>query len=150
MAFTIPAMRALRILLVLSLLGMLSACSMWSEKKTDNWKSATRAESLNQLFWEDVAKGRWSTVKEHVAPLAVFKDGEASVTGAEAVIENLKSAHISAAQVGEVQSQPAGSDLVTTYTLSIDSRPPVHALTVWQQVGKTWVIVAHSASVASR
>ncbi len=136
--------------LSLSLMFVLAGCSMWSEKKNATWKSATRSESLNQLFWEDVAKGRWATVKEHLAPLTVFKNGEESVTGSEQVIESLKSGHISSVQIGDVQSQPAGSDLVTTYTISIDGRPPIRALTVWQQVGKSWVIVAHSASAISR
>lgn len=138
-------MRKLLALMMLAL--VMSGCTAFPEKKKPTWTSATKSEHLNQLFWEHVAAKQWDGVSAHVAPLAVFKDGEKQTTGVHEIVEELKKLGIDSAQVGDVQSQPAGADLVTTYTLTIAGKPPVHAMTVWQPVGKSWVIVAHSSSL---
>ncbi len=139
--------RAAAVFVIAMSIVALTACTMWPEHKHKEWHDATDAASLDRLFWEDVAAKRWSQVSAHIAPLAVFKDGDESLTGPGPVIERLKAANISAVQVGEEESQPAGADLVTTYVLSIPGRPPIKALTVWQHVGKSWVIVAHSSAI---
>jgi hypothetical protein len=138
-------MRKLLVVLVLLALAM-PGCTAYPEKKAPAWASATRSERFNELFWNDVAKKNWKQVAEHVAPLAVFHFGDQKSSGVTEVIELLKSSNIESVQIGEVESQPAGADLVTTYTLTIAGHPPMRALTVWQQAGKHWVIVAHSSS----
>jgi Domain of unknown function (DUF4440) len=136
---------------MLVLLAMVtSGCTVYPEKKAPSWTGATRSERFNQLFWENVATKNWSAVSDHVASLVVFKMGDQETSGKDQTIAALQSAGIDSVQIGDVQSQPAGADLVTTYTLTIAGKPPMHAMTVWQQAGRHWVIVAHSASTTSK
>jgi hypothetical protein len=143
-----PRMRKLIATVLLAML--MSGCTAFPEKKKTTWLTTTKSERLNDLFWEAVAAKRWDGVAAHVAPLAVFKDGEQQTTGVHEIVESLKKLEIDSVQVGDVQSEPAGADLVTTYTLTVSGKPPVHALTVWQPVGKSWVIVAHSSSLTPK
>ncbi len=146
---TIARMRKTFAMLVLLTMAT-SGCTVYPEKKAPSWTGATRSERFNQLFWENVANKNWDKVAEHVAPLAVFKLGDQQTTGVAEIVAALKSSGIDSVQVGDVESQPAGADLVTTYTLTIAGKPPMHAMTVWQQAGKHWVIVAHSTSTTTR
>lgn len=139
-------MLAVFVLLAMAMPG----CTVYPEKKSPAWTSATRSERFNQLFWNDVATKNWKQAAEHVAPLAVFHFGDRKSSGVTEVIEMLKSSNIESVQIGDVESQPAGADLVTTYTLTIAGNPPMRALTVWQQAGKHWVIVAHSSTVTQK
>lgn len=136
------------------LLGVLvlwmSGCTAFPEKKNPDWKMATRTERLNQLFWDDVAAKRWQNLKEHLAPLAVLTEGDKRTTGMEAILERLKSEGVTAAQLGEEESQPAGADLVTTYTLNLAGRPPARVMAIWQPAAKHWVLVAMSITVPSQ
>jgi hypothetical protein len=128
----------------------MTGCTAFPEKKAPSWSMATRSERINQLFWDGVAGKRWNEISAHVAPLAVFNDGNQRTTGVTQIVEMLKNAGIDSVQIGDVESQPAGQDLVTTYTLTIAGKPPVHAMTVWQQAGKHWVIIAHTSTVTSK
>ncbi len=137
------------IALVVLLVGM-SGCVAYPEKKHPDWASATKSERINQLFWDDVANQRWQKLRGHVAPLAVLTEGGERVTGLDPILEKLKAEGITAAQVGEVESQPAGIDLVTTYTLSVTGKPPQKVMAVWQPAAKHWVLIGMSITVASQ
>ena len=142
-------MRKVLAALVLSAMVM-SGCTVYPEHKAPSWAGATRSERFNFLFWNGVANKKWQEVSDHVAPLAIFTLGDQRASGKEAVLAALKNESIESVQIGEVESQPAGADLVTTYTLTFAGKPPMHAMTVWQQAGKHWVIVAHSSSVTQK
>jgi hypothetical protein len=140
-----------KLLPILVLFAMVTlGCTVYPEQKAPSWAGATRSERFNQLFWNSVATKQWDQVSAHVAPLAVFHFGEQQTSGVTEVITLLKSANIESVQIGDVESQPAGADLVTTYTLTVAGKPPMRAMTVWQQAGKHWVIVAHSSSTTQK
>ena len=129
---------------------VMAACTVYPEKKAPSWAGATRSERFNQLFWNGVATKNWNEVSDHIAPLAIFTLGDQRASGKDAVLTALKNESIESVQIGDVESQPAGVDLVTTYTLTFAGKPPMHAMTVWQQAGKHWVIVAHSSSITQK
>lgn len=139
-----------KVLGVVLLVALASGCTVYPEQKAPSWAGATRSERFNQLFWHSVETKDWVHVQEHVAPLAMFQLGDQKASGIADVVTLLKSADVQSVQIGDVESQPAGADLVTTYTLTIAGKPPMHAMTVWQQAGKHWVIVAHSSSVTQK
>ena len=139
-----------KVLGVVLLMALANGCTMYPEQKAPSWAGATRSERFNQLFWHGVETKEWTQVQEHVAPLAMFQIGDQKASGAADVVTMLKNADVQSVQIGDVESQPAGADLVTTYTLTIAGKPPMHAMTVWQQAGKHWVIVAHSSSVTQK
>ncbi len=129
------------------MLALMAGCTAFPEKKKADWKSATKSERLNELFWEDVANKRWKNLKEHLAPLAVWNQSSEHITGADQILAKLQAEGVTAAQVGEVESQPAGADLVTTYTLTIGNRPPQRVMAVWQPAAKHWVLIALSVTM---
>ena len=134
-------------LVVLTLLVVLtSGCNMWTEKKNPSWKQATSGEHLGRLLWDDLASSRWDSVERRVAEFAIVTDGSRSHSGRDAVVSYFKSLHVPSAQIGELESRMNGADLVTTYTVAIGSAEPKRMLTVWQQVGDDWLLVAHSST----
>jgi len=139
-----------KLLGVVLLMALASGCTVYPEQKAPTWAGATRSERFNQLFWHNVETKDWARVQEHVAPLAMFQLGDQKASGLADIVTLLKAADVQSVQIGDVESQPAGADLVTTYTLTIAGKPPMHAMTVWQQAGKHWVIVAHSSSVTQK
>ena len=139
-----------RVIGVLLLASLMAGCTAWPEKKKTDWKSTTRTERLNELFWDDVANKKWSAVKDHLAPLAVLTEADKKTTGAKEITTRLESLGVSGVQVGEVESQPAGADLVTSYVLATAGRPPMRVLAVWQPAGNRMVVVALSLTVTSQ
>jgi hypothetical protein len=132
------------------LMALASGCTVYPEQKAPSWAGATRSERFNQLFWHSVETKDWARVEEHMAPLAIFRMGDQQASGKADVLNLLKSADVQSVQIGDVESQPAGADLVTSYTVTFAGKPPMHAMTVWQQAGKHWVIVAHSSSLTQK
>ncbi len=145
---TIRRMRKVCVLLLL--VAMTVGCTAFPEKKHPDWKNATRSERINELFWNGVANKHWDKVKGHVAPLAVMTEGETRTTGVNEIIARLQTMGITAVQIGEVESQPAGIDLVTTYTLAINGQPPRRVMAVWQPLSKRTVLIALSVTVPSQ
>jgi hypothetical protein len=133
------------------LLGTI-ACTMWAEKKTSAWNSATSGEQLERLFWQDVKAQNWKSIESRLAPMMVTLNRSGALDRA-GTLEYLKSFAIEDIQVGEIESRPAGADLVVTFTVSargtVNGRPfaksPLRMMSVWQQLSKGWVLVAHSS-----
>ena len=87
-----------------------------------------------------------------MAPMLVFMTGSRVMVRA-AALEYLKSLDLQEFQIGEVETKPAGVDLIVSYVITIkgaaDSRAlpqaSVRVMSVWQQLSKGWVLVAQSA-----
>lgn len=139
-------MRRLALAVVLLLTLLTTACTMWPEKKNPTWKSATSAEQLNRLLWDGISAQKWDDIRDRFASTAVYNDSHVSISGRDAILDHLKKQTIGAVQIGEVQSQPAGADLVSTYIVQMEGRGAMRAMTVWQEAGNRWVIVAHSVT----
>jgi len=124
----------------------LAGCSMWGEKKNPGWNQATSSEHLERLLWRDISSKNWSAVEKRVAPMAMWSDEAGAAKGRDAVMERLKAMDMGAVQVGEVETAPAGTDMVVTLMLSSQSAGQVRVLDVWQPAGGEWVLIAHSAT----
>lgn len=132
-------------LIVLILLPTL-ACSMWS-KPASGWPGATGGEHIEKLFWKDVQDKNWAEVDRHVA--TAFAGAAASgALDRAAFLRQLQSAPLLDFSLAECHSQSNGADLMVTCTLRAnwDGTAPatVATLSVWQQLKKGWVMVAHS------
>jgi hypothetical protein len=140
---------AIGLLLLLCMLSTTS-CTMWGEKKTASWKSVTGGEQMERLFWEDVKQKQWSVVQERLAATVVDMNAQGNF-GREEMLDHLKQWDIVDFQVGEVRTEPAGADLVVTYTLSLHGTnagaplpATVRVMSVWQQVKNGYILVARS------
>jgi hypothetical protein len=147
-----------RITLGLLLLFVLSttSCTMWGEKKTATWKSVTSGEQMERLFWEEVKQKHWSVVKERMAATVIGMNAEGNFSREE-MIEHLKQWEIVDFQVGEVRTEPAGSDLVVSYILTLHGTnagsplpDAVRVMSVWQQVKSGYILVARSVIPVQR
>jgi hypothetical protein len=71
-----------------------------------------------------------------------------------AFLAHVKAFDITDFHVGEIASQPAGADLVVTYVINlkgtINGQPlpagPFTMMSVWQEVGGKWLLIAHSTN----
>jgi hypothetical protein len=131
------------LLALLSTLG----CNMWS-KPASGWTGATGGEQIERLFWKDVQAKNWAEVDRHIG--ATFAGaGAAGTADRAAFLRDLQKAPLIDFSLSECSSQTNGADLMVTCTLRATwAGESVNAstLSVWQQLKKGWVMVAHAES----
>jgi hypothetical protein len=136
-------------LLVVSSLLMLSSCTRWAEKQSPNWREATSGEHLVNLFWTEVKAKNWMGLEGHVGAEFMGISPHKTMDRA-ALMERLRATDIQSFQIGEVETRPAGKDLLVAYVItargSMGGRPlpetPIRMMSVWQELGHGWVVVA--------
>lgn len=136
-------------------LAVCSACTLWKEKPATAWSGATGAEQFERLLWVSVKEQHWADVQAHLAPTFVSVHGGGTRDRA-ATLDYLKSLALTEYTLGDFNTTTNGADIVVTYTARVSGtcqgRPlpsePIHMMTVWQQVTKNWVAIAHSETRA--
>lgn len=137
-------------------LAVCSGCTMWKEKPANSWSSATGGEQFERLMWRDVKAQDWADFQAHLAPSFVSIQAGGTRDRA-ATTDYLKSLALSDYTLGDFNTTSHGADLVVTYTAQVkatrNGQPlpgePMRMMTVWQQVTKSWVAIAHSETPAS-
>jgi hypothetical protein len=136
-----------RLTVLVLLLVPALACNMW-KKPASGWSGATGGEQVEKLFWQDVQAKSWAEVDRHVA--ATFAGaGPAGTMDRAAFLRHLQASPLTQFSLRECQSQLNGADLMVTCTLHAQwaGQPSTSStLSVWQQVKKGWLMVAHSES----
>lgn len=135
---------------------MLPACTVWSEHKPSAWTDVTGGESLERVFWREVKAKDWAGVEQHLAGNYVFASPSGVYDAAEA-IERWKQLDVEDYSLGDFNVQLNGNAYVVTYTATVRGKlagqplpsGPIRAMTVWQQVARNWVAVAHSVAPIS-
>jgi len=136
-----------RLVPIVLLVASTVACNMWS-KPASGWTGATGGEQIEQLFWKDVQGKNWTEVDRHVAATFAGVNSAGSMDRA-AFLRDLQKAPLTDFSLSECNSRLNGADMVVTCTLraSWGGAPASSAtLSVWQQLKKGWVMVAHSES----
>lgn len=150
-AYNAHAMQAtLRLTTVLVLLGAVSACSMWKQP-AKGWSGATSGEQLEKLWWEDYKARNFTEMNKHVSETVVATTASGSFDK-KSWFAHLQEVQLDDYALGDVEVQSNGADMMVSYVISLKGSfrgQPLPArermLTVWQQVGKGYLIVAHSA-----
>ena len=129
---------------------------MWKEKPVNSWSGATGAEHFERLMWGDVKAQHWVEVEGHLAPtfVSLYPGG---TRDRAATMDYFKSLSLTDYTLGDFNTTTNGADLVVTYTARISgtyksqplSSEPIRMMTVWQQVTKNWIAIAHSETPAS-
>ena len=141
-----------RILLTATALALaLATTSCWEEKQPATWKTATGPEAYEKLFWDEVKAKNWQQVEGRLGAtfVAIDSEGRHDRAASMALFRQLDLQDFS---IGEMKSEPNGSDMMVTYTIvmrgSYQGQPipntPFRMLTVWQQVKGGWIAVAHA------
>jgi len=154
-----PAMATARTVFLCGLavvLAACSACTMWKEKPATSWSSATGAEQFERLMWRQVKEKHWAEVEDHLAPtfVSLYAGG---TRDRAATMDYLQSLALTDYTLGDFNTTTNGADLVVTYTAQVTGThkgqplpsAPIRMMTVWQQVTKNWVAIAHSETRAS-
>jgi len=143
-------MRLFTVVLCAVSLFLTAGCTMYSKPKS-GFAGATGGEQLERQFWDDIQKKDWKDLQPRLAPMFV----SSTATGnrdRQASIDYWQQWSLQSVSLADVQVQSAGTDFVVTATLTVtgtlNGKPapvePVHSMTVWQQVSKGFVVVAHS------
>ena len=143
-------LKRLGMLTFLAVLCFLCSCTMYSKPK-QGFAGATGGEQLEKQFWDDVRAKNWKDLEPRLAETMVCTSPEATRDRA-ASLDRWKKWDLQSASVSDVQVQSAGADFIVTAVVTItgtlNGQPappqPVHTMTVWQQVSKGFVVVAHS------
>ncbi len=148
-------LRCLVTLVAMSSVLSLAGCTKWGEKKHPNWHQATSGEHLVNLFWKDVKDKKIQELGKHVAP-EFMGTNEIATLDKPALLEHVSHLEIESFQIGEVETKPAGRDLIVSYVMTLRLKSPngsgqemrLRMLSVWQELKHGWVVVAMSSSHA--
>lgn len=152
-----PPFRFAAALCLLVFAATLGGCTMWKQPKTATWSNATAGEDLERLFWQDLKAKKWTEVDKHLAPIFVSVTPGGTFDRA-AALDRLRQLDITEYTLGDFATQLNGDSLVVTYTITVRgtfaSHPlpgtPTRMMSVWQQLKKGWVMIAHSDTPAAQ
>ena len=144
-----PGLFGWMLLLAVALVG-LAACTVYGEHPARAYNEATGGESLERIFWKNVAAGNWTEVERALASnyLAVTPGG---TLDRAAALEQYRKWNVRDYSLGEVKTEMNGETIVVTYTITLNSRggsqlpaEPQQMMSVWQEEKKGWVIIAQN------
>ncbi len=137
-----------RLIVLLAVFTFTLGCSMWN-KPVSGWKGATGGEQIEQLFWKDVQAKNWQEVDRHLAG-TFTATGPGGLLDRSGFMNSLQQSGISDVSLSDCKVQSNGADLVVACTVHARSTQAsataFSSLSVWQQLKKGWVMVAHSQS----
>ena len=142
--------RVLAVAVPALLVFVMSACTVYSKPKS-GFAGATGGEQLEKQLWDDIKAKNWKDVEPRLAPMFTSVSPNAT-RDRSATLDLWKKWDLQSVSLSDVQVQSAGGDFVVTATVTmtgtLDGQPapsqPIHEMTVWQQVSKGFVAVAHS------
>ncbi len=132
-----------RLIVIFLALVLMAACNMWS-KPASGWSGATGGEQIEKLFWKDVQAKNWTEVDRRLAD-TFTGSGPSGTFDRNGFIKQLQTSNLSDVSLSECTVQSNGADLVVACTAHA-SQAAFSTLSIWQQLNKGWVMVAHAES----
>src|ERR1700677_2717203 len=145
-------MRVMRKIWIASLLAAalatigLSGCTFYGEKKPPTLESTTSAEQYERLFWSAVKAKNWQQLPGMLAANVVYHVGS-KILSKEQVVPYLQGLTIADFTITNMVVKPNGVDMTLSYTLQLSSATVLQTfavISVWQQVPKGLILIAHS------
>jgi len=144
-------MRKIWITTVLAAVMSLSGCTIYGVKNPPTLKSSTSAEQYERILWTSVKEKKWLAVPGMLGANVMYSAGGKVLTK-DQVQPYLQGLNLSDFNISQMVVKPNGPDMSLSYTLQISSAgasPQTYtALSVWQQVGSGWILIAHSEQPA--
>jgi hypothetical protein len=129
----------------------LSGCTIYGVKNPPTLKSSTSAEQYERILWTSVKEKKWLVVPGMLGANVMYSAG-GKVLSKDQVQPYLQGLNLSDFNISQMVVKPNGPDMSLSYTLQISSAggsPQTYtALSVWQQVGSGWILIAHSEQPA--
>ncbi len=137
-----------RTIVTILMLACAAACTMW-KKPGSGWSGATGGEQLEKLFWDDVKDKDFKSVERHLADTFAGA-GPAGPQTRAAFLGELQAYQLTSVSLANCATQLNGADLMVTCVIRREGSAPglraAATLSVWQQLKKGWVMVAHAES----
>ena len=144
-------MRKIWITTLLAAVMSLSGCTIYGVKNPPTLKSSTSAEQYERILWTSVKEKKWLAVPGMLGANVMYSAG-GKVLSKDQVQPYLQGLNLSDFNISQMVVKPNGPDMSLSYTLQISSAgasPQTYtALSVWQQVGSGWILIAHSEQPA--
>ncbi len=153
-------MRRVPVLLALLLLsGGCFSCTIWKNPPR-GWGGATGGEQLERQLWKEISQQHWSSVQRHLASNFTLTT-PAGFYGPKEALEFWKQLQLQDYSLGNFQLQPNGADVTVAYTISVSGSNgsgdgpasggvPAYVMSVWQEVGTRWLLIAQSMHPARK
>ena len=120
----------------------LTGCTVYGVKTPPTLKSTTSAEQYERLLWSTVKAKDWAHVPGFLAENIAYSVNGKTLSK-DQVLPYLQSANIGDTSITEMVVKPNGADMTLTYTLQ-QSNQTRHAISVWQQASKGWILIVHT------
>ncbi len=137
-----------RAIVAVVVLACTAACTMW-KKPGSGWSGATGGEQLEKLFWDDVKGKDFKSVERHVADTFAGASPAGPQTRA-AFLSELQAYQLTSLSLANCATHLNGAVLMVTCIVHREGSAPglraAATLSVWQQLKKGWVMVAHAES----
>ena len=142
----------MRAILITLLLSALTGCTVYGDKKPATLKSTSSAEQYERILWSEVQDKHWEKIPGLLSNNVMYSiDGK--VMSKDQVLSYLQSEKIAGVSITNMVVKPNGPDMTLNYTLqlSLAGGPPqtFTAVSVWQQVGSNWILIAHMEQPAA-
>ena len=124
----------------------LSGCTFYGAKNPPTLKTTTSAEQYERLLWTAVKEKKWVQVPGMLGANVMYGAG-GNVLSKDQVVPYLQGLNLIDFNITQMVVKPNGSDMSLSYTLQRSSAggPPqtFSAISVWQQAGSGWILIAH-------
>jgi hypothetical protein len=141
-----------RVLLFLAMIASAGSvsCTIWKNPPR-GWAGATGGEQLERQLWKEISQQHWSSVQRHMATNFILAV-PSGFHGSNEAVEYWKQLALKDYSLGNFQVQPNGADITVTYTITAATpgveQDPVYVMSVWQEVGSRWLLMAQSVHPA--
>jgi hypothetical protein len=139
-------MRKLWTTTLLATVISLSGCTFYGVKNPPTLNSTTSAEQYERILWKSVKEKNWRALPGMLGANVMYSAG-GKVLSKDQVQPYLQGLNLADFNITQMVVKPNGADMSLSYTLQISSSggsPQTYtALSVWQQVGSGWILIAH-------
>lgn len=134
-----------------------AGCTMFKEQPAKSFAEATGGESLERVFWKNMAAGNWTEIDRVLA--SNYSGVTASGTlDKAATLEQYRQWQLKEYSLGDLKTELNGSTIVVTYAITLNGAAGAnggaplpsgaqHMMSVWQQQKAGWVEIAHSSTL---
>jgi len=148
-----PNMVRLKLMAILCATALAVSCSEGKSPRFQSPSDATGAEAYERAFWRAIQDGDFAAAERRMAPIYTLTTS-AGIVGRDQALGHFRSLQLKNIAIAELQVVPEGNDMVVSYEATLvtqtDLSPRRYYMTsVWQQVTRGWIVIAHSEVPAS-
>lgn len=146
-------MSRLHIRILTALLLLTLGCTEGKPPQAQNWSTATGAEAHERLWWKAIQDRDFPNAERRLASIYTLT-APSGILGRDKAMQYFQSLDLTSINIGEMQVNPEGPDMIVSYTATIQTKSSsapqrYYMTTVWQQVKRGWIQIAHSEVPAS-